>query len=387
MTNALRVLMLLTDGFGGVGGIAKFNRDFLQALDGCASVERVYAQPRLIPEPIEEVIPEAVVYDRRAAGGKMAFMRRLGAHAWGGGRVDLLICGHLYLLPAAWLLARRRGARLALIIHGIEAWGPSRKVLPNRLARSVDAFISVSRYSAERFTRWSKVPMDRGFILPNCVDLNKFQPRGRDAVLLERYGLQSSKIIMTMGRLASEERYKGFDEVIEIMPLLLKRFPTVKYLIVGDGPDRPRLESKVGALGLSNRVVFTGYVPESEKVAHYNLADAYVMPSMGEGFGIVLIEAAACGVPVVGSQADGSREALLDGRLGHLVDPRDPDELLRTVANILEISPPRRRIDAIDIFSRQNFNARVADWCHAQVARRASPILGQECGTGMKNVA
>ena len=102
MTNALRVLMLLTDGFGGVGGIAKFNRDFLQALDGCASVERVYAQPRLIPEPIEEVIPEAVVYDRRAAGGKITFMRRLGAHAWGGGQVDLLICGHLYLLPAAW---------------------------------------------------------------------------------------------------------------------------------------------------------------------------------------------------------------------------------------------------------------------------------------------
>ena len=149
MTNALRVLMLLTDGFGGVGGIAKFNRDFLQALDGCAVVERVHAQPRLIPEPIEEIIPEAVVYDRRAAGGKLAFMRRLGVHAWGGGRVDLVICGHLYLLPAAWLLARLRGARLALIIHGIEAWAPSRKVLANRLARSVDTFISVSRYSAE----------------------------------------------------------------------------------------------------------------------------------------------------------------------------------------------------------------------------------------------
>lgn len=67
MTPALRVVMLLTDGFGGVGGIAKFNRDFLQALDGCAMVERVQAQPRLIPEPIEDIIPEAVVYDRRAA--------------------------------------------------------------------------------------------------------------------------------------------------------------------------------------------------------------------------------------------------------------------------------------------------------------------------------
>jgi glycosyltransferase involved in cell wall biosynthesis len=368
MTKALRVLMLLTDGFGGIGGIAKFNRDFLQALDGCAAVDRVHAKPRLIPEPIAEVIPEAVVYDRRAAGGKTAFMLRLGAHAWDGDRVDLVICGHLYLLPAAWLLARLQGARLALIIHGIEAWVPSRKILANQLARNVDTFISVSNYSAERFTRWSRTPMDRTFILPNCVDLDQFQPQDRDSRLMERYGLQSSKVIMTMGRLASQERYKGFDEVIDIMPALLQRFPTVKYLIVGDGPDRPRLESKVGAMGLSNKVIFTGYIPESEKVAHYNLADAYVMPSMGEGFGIVLIEAAACGVPVVGSQADGSREALLEGRLGRLVNPRNADELLRAVATILEISPPRRRIDAIDIFSRQNFNAGVADWCRAQVA-------------------
>jgi glycosyltransferase involved in cell wall biosynthesis len=372
MTRALRVLMLLTDGFGGVGGIAKFNRDFLQALDGCASVERVHAQPRLIPVPIEEVIPEAVIYDRRAAAGKTAFVRRLATHALGDGRVDLLICGHLYLLPAAWLLARMRGARLALIIHGIEAWAPSRKVLANRLARSVDAFIAVSSYSAERFTRWSRVPMDRAFILPNCVDLSQFQPRDRDLMLMERYGLQSSKVIMTMGRLASQERYKGFDEVIEIMPELLKRFPTLKYLIVGDGPDRARLEAKVRASRLSNKIIFTGYIPESEKVAHYNLADAYVMPSMGEGFGIVLIEAAACGVPVVGSRADGSREALLDGRLGRLVDPRNPKELLQATVHTLEHTPSHKRPDAIDVFSSQKFKARVADWCRAQLALKVA---------------
>ena len=128
MTKSLRVLMLLTDGFGGVGGIAKFNRDFLQALDSCALVERVHAKPRLIPAPIEEVIPESVVYDRRAARGKVAFMLRLAAHVWRVRPVDLLICGHLRLLPAAWLLARLRGARLALIIHGLEAWEPSRKL-------------------------------------------------------------------------------------------------------------------------------------------------------------------------------------------------------------------------------------------------------------------
>jgi hypothetical protein len=122
------MLMLLTDGFGGAGGIAKFNRDFLQALDDCTLVERVHALPRLIPDAIEETIPEKVVYDRRAARGRIAFMRRLAAYARRRDRAKLLICGHLNLLPAAWILARLQRARLVLIVHGLEAWTPSRNI-------------------------------------------------------------------------------------------------------------------------------------------------------------------------------------------------------------------------------------------------------------------
>src|ERR1700733_8865068 len=149
MTPALRIVMLLTDGFGGVGGIAKFNRDFLQSLDASAVVERVHAQPRLIPQLIDEKIPEAIVYDRKAARGKLAFMFRLGGRMWRGGPVDLVVCGHLFLLPAAWTLARIRGARLVLIIHGLEAWAPSGKPWVNALTRFVDAFIAVSHFSAD----------------------------------------------------------------------------------------------------------------------------------------------------------------------------------------------------------------------------------------------
>jgi glycosyltransferase involved in cell wall biosynthesis len=372
LQQGLPVLMLLTDGFGGFGGIAKFNRDFLHALDGCEVVERVHAVPRLIPAPVEEVIPERVVYDRSAAGSRLAFVRRLAVHIRRCSRADLVICGHLYLLPIAWILARSRGARLALIIHGLEAWAPSRHPWTNRLAGTVDTFIAVSRFSAERFTAWSKVPMDRAFVLPNCVDLDHFRLQRRDSTLAERYGLASSKVILTVGRLASAERYKGFDQVIELMPQLLMRFPTLKYLIVGEGDDRARLEAKAEALGVSDKVVFAGRISETEKVAHYNLADAYVMPSTGEGFGIVLIEAAACGVPVVGSRVDGSREALLDGRLGRLVDPGNSHELLEAITAVLEHGPCRRRIDAIATFSTQKFRARVADWCYGQLARAAA---------------
>ena len=98
-----------------------------------------------------------------------------------------------------------------------------------------------------------------------------------------------------------------------------------------------RLQAKVKVLGLSKYVIFAGRIAESEKVAHYNLADVFVMPSYGEGFGIALIEAAACGIPIVGSSADGSRDALLNGRLGRLVDPKKPDELIEAITAALAV--------------------------------------------------
>jgi phosphatidyl-myo-inositol dimannoside synthase len=365
MKDSMNIVMLLTDGFGSLGGIPKFNRDFMQALDASTISEKVYALPRLIPDPIDEPVPASVVYDRKAAGGKFAFMRRVAWHIWQGPKPDIVICGHMNLLPAAWLLARFRGARLALIIHGIEAW-TRRNRLFGLMLQSVDSFIAVSRYTAGRFIAWSKVSPDEFFILPNCVDVNLFAPEPRNLSLADRYGVQDNKIILTVGRLASQERYKGFDEVIESMPDLLIRFPTLKYMIVGDGDDRDRLERKAQSLGLSGQVIFTGRIPEREKASHYGLADAYVMPSYGEGFGIVFLEALACGVSVIGSKVDGSREALLDGQLGRLVNPKAPKELIEAVTEAL-INDNRRRPDpAIALFDVAHFRSRVAEWLKDQ---------------------
>jgi phosphatidyl-myo-inositol dimannoside synthase len=354
--------MLLTDAFGGFGGISTFNREFLAALNVCPWVERVCALPQLITEPIEEVIPEAIIYDRKAARGRIAFAKQLLGNTLRADRTELVICGHLNLLPLAWLAARYHRARLALVIHGFEAFGPSRHRLSNLLIDRVDAFLAVSRYSAERFVQWSNVSRDRGYILPNCVDLERFKPGERDPSLVERYGLRSHKVMLTLGRIAAGERYKGFDEVISVMPQLLQQFPELQYLIVGDGSDRGRLEATVKALGLSNHVIFAGHVPESEKVAHYNLADLFVMPSHGEGFGIALIEAAACGISIVGSSVDGSRDALLDGRLGRMVDPAKPDELVAAITAIMSVAPSRIRNDLVETFDVDRFRARVSDW-------------------------
>ena len=371
MKRPIRVQMLLSDAFGGFGGISRFNRDFLCAMNLCPWVERVYALPRIIPERIDELVPEFVIYRRSSARGRLAFIYQTLRETRRHERADIVICGHLHLLPMAWLAARLQGARLVLIIHGIEAWGPSNHPIANLLASRVDAFLSVSRYSAERFVRWANVAKEQGFILPNCVDLDRFRPGDRDPALVARYGLQSSRVVLTVGRLVAQEQYKGFDEIIEVMPRLLQQMPDLRYLIVGDGSDRARLEAKVKALGLSAQVIFAGRIPEAEKVAHYNLADVFVLASRGEGFGIALIEAAACGIPTVGSTVDGSREALLDGQLGQLVDPSNPDELLQAIVAVMRAPSQRARNNLIERLGVREFQARVSQWIQGQAALAA----------------
>ena len=147
--------------------------------------------------------------------------------------------------------------------------------------------------------------------------------------LLQRYGLTGKTVLLTLSRSWTTDNYKGIDEVLELLPALAERIPEIAYLVVGEGDDRPRLEAKARALGIGDRVVFAGFIPESEKTEHYRLADAYVMPGWGEGFGFVYLEAMACGIPALGSKLDGSREALRDGDLGILVDPHDRDDLWR----------------------------------------------------------
>ena len=139
--------------------------------------------------------------------------------------------------------------------------------------------------------------------------------------LVSRYGLKGRKVIMTLARLPGFERYKGIDEVLEAIPRLLEYVPNLIYMVLGEGDDKPRLEAK--ALGIGDRGIFTGLISESDKADYLRLADVFALPGRKEGFGIVYLEDMACGIPVVGSKLDGSREALRDGLFGELVDPVD----------------------------------------------------------------
>ena len=353
----MRVLVLLTDAFGGYGGIAQFNRNLLGALCLYTGCIEVVAMPRLIPGDPGR-LPEKLIYITEGIGGKVNYLRTAFRLTKRRGEFDLIICGHINLLPVAYLFRLWFKIPILLVTHGIDAWNPTHSHLVNFLVSKIDYFISVSNFTKRRFLEWAKINENTGFLLPNAIHHELYTPGLKSPLLLKRYGLDNKKVIMTLGRLSDHERYKGFDEVIEVLPEVMREVPEIIYLIAGDGPDRNRLEGKARNLGLEDHVIFTGFVDEKEKAEYYRLADAYAMPSRGEGFGIVFLEAMACGVPVVASKVDGSREAVLNGKLGILVDPTNPSEVK---AGILEaLRRPKGVIpDGLKHFSFENFTSRL----------------------------
>ena len=116
--------------------------------------------------------------------------------------------------------------------------------------------------------------------------------------------------------MAASERYKGQDRVIEALPALAAAGHDVVYVISGEGDDRPRLERLAHEVGVSSRVRFVGALPLDTLIEAYRMADLFVMPSTGEGFGIAFLEAMACGTPALGLDVAGAHDALCDGKLG-----------------------------------------------------------------------
>lgn len=131
------------------------------------------------------------------------------------------------------------------------------------------------------------------------------------------------------------EAYKGHDRLIGVLPEIVRRHDAA-YLIVGGGDDGPRLKAFAAATGVADRVHFAGHVPVAELADYFALADVFAMPSIGEGFGIAFIEAAASGLPVIAGNRDGSVDALADGRIGRLIDPDDRGQLIAAIMDALE---------------------------------------------------
>lgn len=351
----MQIHALLTDAYGGHGGVAVYNRDLLEAFCAHPAVDRVVALPRVISRPLEP-LPPKLVYRQAAAGGARTFALAVARELPAMAHSQFIYCAHINLAPVAWALGRMFRIPVLCGLYGIEAWSPTGRSLTDRLAPRLDRYYAISEITRQRFLAWAPAAEGRVDLLPNAIHAEQYGEGPRCPDLARRLGLEDRTVIMTFGRLVSRERAKGFDEVLQVLPDLTRDVPDIAYVIAGDGDYRPELERRVAQLGLGDRVVFTGMVAEAEKPALYRLADVYVMPSRGEGFGFVFLEAMACGVPVVASSLDGSRDAVRNGELGRMVDPDQAGELRRAILEAL--SDTRGVPDGLSYFSFSNFTQR-----------------------------
>lgn len=304
--SAPRILALVPDAFGGRGGIAQYNRDLLGAL---ATEAEITVLPRHAPDGFA---PPPNIVQRGASSGRLTYAIKALALAFAQ-RPDTVFCGHLFMAPLAALVASLIQARLVLQIHGIDAWERPGS-LTRMAAERADLVLSVSRYTRRRFLSWAALPPERVAVLPNTVG-EAFAPGDRAAARAPLC-LGDATVLLSVGRLDAREQYKGHDRVIRAQAEMLARGWNLVYLIAGEGADRARLEGLAIAEGGGPTVRFLGPVLPDDLPDLYRAADMFVMPSTGEGFGIVFIEAMACGTPALGLGVGGASDALADGLLG-----------------------------------------------------------------------
>jgi glycosyltransferase involved in cell wall biosynthesis len=259
-----------------------------------------------------------VAAETRDGRSRLAFAARLLRPARK--RPDLVVVGHAHYAPLGWAAAR--GARLVVVLHGIEAWTPRAAMAP--AVRAADRIICVSSVTAERATRAMGLDPARVEVIPNAVDTERFRP-GPTALEEKLRDLPHPRLL-TVARLDANERYKGVDQVLRAMTRLRGR---CSYLIVGTGSDLPRLRALAAELGVDAR--FYGVATDDELPELYRACDRFVMPSRGEGFGYVFLEALASGLPVIAGNDDGAVDALEGGRLGTLVNPLDEAALAQAI--------------------------------------------------------
>ncbi len=355
LSNVVHVLALVTDAFGGRGGIARYNRDFLSALAQSDAVESVTILPRVAPEPVG-ALPRKL-HQHPAVFNPLRYSLAAMHACATSPRPRLLFCGHILMSSLAAAMSKLAAAPLWLQVHGIDAWTPPGGAT-GWGAEQVTLVTSVSRYTKSRMAGWWNGDPAKICVLPNTVG-TQFSPGPKSEALLTRYELHGRKVILTVARLTYADRYKGHDRVIAALPAIREKHPGVAYLITGGGDDIGRLRGVAADAGVLDCMVFAGHVPESELPDHFRLADVYVMPSTKEGFGIVFLEAALTGLPVIGGNADGSVDALADGQIGQLVAPASPEQLVDALMDALE---GRRPGDAnrVQRFCTENFTRQVA---------------------------
>lgn len=277
-------------------------------------------------------------------------------------KFDLLHCGQVLSSGATgWIMKKMFGIPYIVYVYGSETYRfGENKFLMEMIRRFLSEALYIipnSHFTMEEFQALN-ISREKFRIITPGVDVERFHPEDPDENLIAKYGLAGKKVLLTVARL--DER-KGHDRVIETIARLKDDQPNIVYLIVGKGREMQRLQQLVKHLNIERQVVFCGYVPDSELPKYYNLCDIFLLLNRQtyideklsgdyEGFGIVFLEASACGKAVIAGNFGGIADAVDHEHSGYIIDSENPREITKTIKSLLN---KPEKLKEIGDFGRQ----------------------------------
>lgn len=253
--------------------------------------------------------------------------------ARGGTRIVLVAHPHL-AVPAAQMKFAAPTVKMIVISHGIEAWSPLPWFRRRAFLRS-DIFLAPSRYTAEKIVDAQGAPREKVRILAWPLSPNILRMAERPEDLPLPVNFPRGLIVLAVGRLASCERYKGIDRLIRAVAQLHAKIPGLHLVVIGGGDDLARHVKLATDFGVAAQVRFFDNLSRNEIAACYSRADVFALPSTGEGFGLVFLEAMAFAKPLIGASAGGITDVVEEGENGLLVSPGDAEQLATTLGRLL----------------------------------------------------
>jgi phosphatidylinositol alpha-1,6-mannosyltransferase len=252
-------------------------------------------------------------------------------------------CTHIASGLVALLLKKLHSIPYVLYTYGSEITGQPgfiRSTLSRLILKNAIHILTMSEFTKKAIMRYG-IPAEKIRFLVG-VEVDRFARKGDTQGTREKYRLDGEPILLTVARLVE---HKGIDTVIKALPEVLKTYPRLLYLVIGDGPYRCHLEKLCRRLQVEKSVRFLGNIPhdimQNTCEAFYSLCDLFIMVSRNinqieaEGFGIVFLEAALAQKACIGGRSGGIADAIIDGVTGKLVDPNDPKAVAKTVLNLL----------------------------------------------------
>jgi glycosyltransferase involved in cell wall biosynthesis len=368
------ILTLQSTTFSKYGGIPTYNRLLCRVLNDISNGEECRVliatdENSDIEGPARE-FPHLQIeaFDRNRLALIVGFIRTVLTRP-----VDLVLLGHVNYAPLGWLLKKLRPrSRYGVMLYGVDAW-PRLPWLKRRALQQADFLISISDYTKQRAIAANDLAADAFYLLPNALEKVEVDQTNNTPQGLPQVGTK----LLSVCRLEESERYKGVDKVIEILPAVVKKVPNIQYVVVGGGTDLERHKKLAEQYGVADRVHFLGFLSEEALRACYRDCEVFVMPSAGEGFGFVFLEAMKYGKAIVAANSGGAPEVVKNRVTGRLVEYGNEDELAQALIDLCLDPAERARLGAAGY---QRLQER---FTFAQFKKKLTEILAAELPPGV----